>query len=809
MAVLAMTGRNPFRLSIIDRYIIREVLPPTGLGLLVFTFILLLQQIALLASVLISRGADLATTLRLFLNLLPSIFAITLPMAFLLGVLLAFGRLASESEVVAMRASGISPAQMLRPVMVLSVVTGLITFYIMAVALPKANTTYRETFYTLMVSRARAELKPRVFTDDLVPQMVLYVSDIASDTGDWKDVFISDTRTPHQPKIMLARSGRLVIKEKEKQVAFHLEKGVIYTHDPQHPEVDQRNNFAWGEFPLPFEQIFPKVPLLKGDREMTLGELLDRVKELTARGQTLEAGRFWVEFHKKFSIPFACVVFGLLGLGLSMGSRKEARSAAFGLSIGIIAVYYVFLRLGEQAGDTGVMSPFLGMWGANIVLGGLAVGLLVLSQRQPAFDPLDPVHYASWIPSVRRQSGKPTLPGAARTPVPPRVVVRVPRAALRVSGLLPTILDRYVARYYLGFATLVITGFWAIFFLFHFMDLFDDIQQNHVKGKVVLHYYAFYAPEILHMVMPVAVLVATLTTFGVLTRRNEITAMKAGGISVFRATLPVITLSVLGSLGLFAMGEYVLPHTSRIAARDFNEIKGRPPQSTNYLERRWIMGKDGRIYNYDYMSHGMSGARPSVGAGNAAAAEVTLNGLSLFDLDTRAWALKQRLYAARARWTGHEYELQEGWRWHFDATPRFERLNGVATREVEDPSFFQTEDQHLEGMRFAQLRDHIASLEARGVDVARLRVQLHRKLAFPTVALVMTLLGIRFSFTVGRRGTLFGMAVSIVIAIVYWACFMLFEAMGNNAVLPAPVAAWAPNLLFGATGIYLMLTVDT
>lgn len=796
-----MTARNPFRLSIIDRYIIREVLPPTVLGLMVFTFILLLQQIALLASVLISRGADVPTTLRLFFNLLPSIFAITLPMAFLLGVLLAFGRLASESEIVALRASGVSPFQMLRPVLALSLATGLTTFYIMAVALPKANTTYRETFYSLMVSRARAEMKPRVFTDDLVPGMVLYVSDIAADTGEWKDVFISDTRRPAEPKIHMARKGRLVIVEKDKRIELHLEKGVSYLPDLQNPEVDQRGQFLRYEAPLPFDQIFPKVPLLKGDREMTLAELRQRVRELTVQGQHLEAGRFLVEFHKKFAIPAACLVFGMLGLGLSLGSRKEARSAAFGLSIGIIAVYYVFLRLGEQAGDTGMMSPFLGMWAANIVLGGMAVGLLVMNQRETAFDPLDPMHYAGWIPRVRKRTKKP----AAR---PPRVVVRVPR--FRLPALLPNILDRYVARQYLGYATLVLVGFWAVFFLFHFMDLFDDIQQNKVKGKVVLHYYAFYAPEILHMVTPVAVLVATLTTFGVLTRRNEITAMKAGGISVWRATLPVIVISMLGSLTLFAMGEYVLPHTSRIASRDFNEIKGRPPDSVSYLERRWIMGSDGRIYNYDFMSQGAPGARPSVAAGkDELSGEVVLNGLSVFAIDAKNWRLKERLYVTRAKWTGHEYELETAWRWRYADPPLFERMDGVRTREVEPPQYFKREDLHLEGLRFAQLRTHIASLESRGVDVAKLKVQLHRKVAFPLVALVMTLIGIRFSFTVGRRGTLFGMGISIVIAIVYWACFMLFEAMGNNAVLPAPVAAWAPNLLFGATGFYLMLTVET
>src|SRR5436190_7771942 len=153
------------RLTIIDRYVVREMVPPTALGLLLFTFILLLDTISNLMRILVSRGAELVTVVRAFVYLLPSIFSVTIPMAFLMGVLLAFGRLASDSEIVALRASGISPARLLRPVVALSVVTGLLTFYIVAVALPAANQAYREIIFALIVSKARTGVTPRVFND--------------------------------------------------------------------------------------------------------------------------------------------------------------------------------------------------------------------------------------------------------------------------------------------------------------------------------------------------------------------------------------------------------------------------------------------------------------------------------------------------------------------------------------------------------------------------------------------------------------------------------------------------------------------
>jgi lipopolysaccharide export LptBFGC system permease protein LptF len=112
-------------------------------------------------------------------------------------------------------------------------------------------------------------------------------------------------------------------------------------------------------------------------------------------------------------------------------------------------------------------------------------------------------------------------------------------------------------------------------------------------------------------------------------------------------------------------------------------------------------------------------------------------------------------------------------------------------------------------MNFGELRRHIASVEAMGFDAIPLRVQMNRKLSFPMVGLVMTLLGIPFSFVVARRGALYGIGLSIIIAIVYWACLGIFEALGNNAILPPTLASWAPNLLFGATGLYLLLTLET
>jgi LPS export ABC transporter permease LptF/LPS export ABC transporter permease LptG len=809
------------RPRLLDGYILREMVPPTAIGLLVFTFVLLIDQIPRLLAVLVARSADLGTILRVFLNLLPSILAVTIPMAFLLGVLLAFGRMASDSEIIALRAVGVSPARLLAPVLMMAAAMTAVTFYVNAIALPNANQAHRELVFKLVVSKARTDVRPRTFTDKLLPGgMMLYVQDIDPQTSLWKNLLVHDPRDARRPKLILARTGELVIDRARSSVRLELGPGSQHTFDTTAPREYEETRFAAMGWDLPVDEFFPdrnKLLLSKGDREMTLSELGERVTTLRGDGRPRKDwGRFAVEWHKKFAIAAACLVFGLLGLSLSLGSKKEARSSAFALSIGVIFVYYVLIRLGEQAGDTGMLPPWLAMWGANLVLGAIAIGLLWVNHREAAFDPLDAAHYMSWVPRVRRQraaaAGRgPAAPAASTRPV---VVVRIPRLTLHF----PSILDRYIARAWFSNVLLVMVAFVSIYFLGEFMDLIDDIQQNKVKGKVMFLYYAYHLWQIGFTVAPVAVLVGVLITLGLLARRNEITAMKAGGISVYRAAGPVLGMGLLASLLLYGMQEFVLPGTNKVAATHHNVIKGRPAQSSDQFDRRWILATDDRFYNFDYIVE-RDASRSAALAEPGGGSEFAVYGFSIYDVDPRSWDLHERLFASRAayRAASGTYELEHGWRRTTGPRSTFQpfalqRVRAIGRDpggEIELPPYFRREEKPSDTMGFFELRSYIASLEARGFDVAKLRVQLHRKVAFPMVGLVMTLLAVPFSFIVARRGALYGIGIAIVVAIVYWAVLSSFEALGNNALLHPALAAWAPNLMFGAAGLYQILTLET
>jgi lipopolysaccharide export LptBFGC system permease protein LptF len=294
--------------------------------------------------------------------------------------------------------------------------------------------------------------------------------------------------------------------------------------------------------------------------------------------------------------------------------------------------------------------------------------------------------------------------------------------------------------------------------------------------------------------------------------------MKAGGLSIYRIAAPLLAMGLLSSATLFALQEFVLPTTNRIADQDFNVIKGRPPQASSLLDRRWILASDGRFYNYDYLIERKNPAEAGVKTARARD-EFSLYGLSVYDIDPKTWELREQLYSRRASWNAptYGYDLDPGHRLTLKPTLRFRKFEQTRVRalgrepggELEPPSYFKREHKPSETMSFDELRQHIASVEAMGFDVVPLRVQLNRKLSFPMVGLIMTLLGVPFSFVVARRGALYGIGISIIIAILYWACLGTFEALGNNALLPPALASWAPNLLFGAAGLYLMLTLET
>jgi len=360
------------------------------------------------------------------------------------------------------------------------------------------------------------------------------------------------------------------------------------------------------------------------------------------------------------------------------------------------------------------------------------------------------------------------------------------------------ILDDYVLRDFGVNLALVLATFLMLLLVFTLFELLGDVLRNQVSPLVVGEYLLNVSPYFLYNMAPLAVLLAVLITLGVMQRSNEITAIKATGISIYRIIIPLMVACAAVAGCLFFADQFYLPHANQRQDALRNQIKGNPAQTYLNPDRKWIFGEHSNIYYYQLFDS----ERNQFGR------------LSQFQFDPVTFQLTQRIYSDRAHWeeTLHTWVCTQGWERDFRG-PAIENYHtfDVATFPGvnEPPTYFKKEVKQSSEMNSEELRRYIRDLQQSGFDVVRLRVQLEKKFAFPSIALVMAVLAIPFALQAGRRGTVTGVATAVGIAIMYWTVSGLFEAMGNISQLPPFLAAWSPDLIFALLGGYMILKVQT
>ena len=781
-------------LRILDRYFIRELLLPFLIGLLIFTFLLLLDPLAREGERLIAKGVSWGIVGRVIATLLPQALAVTIPIALLIALLIALGRLSADRETVAMQACGVSIFRLLRPVLLVSTLAAGASGYVMLVALPDANQAFREIVYSVVSARVGSEVKPRVFYEDF-PNRVLYVRDLEQGGSGWLDVFLADTTRPDEPVVYTAERGRMIIDRKNRSVEIEFENGALHsTHvkEPARYEVQQFERFRVRLDP---ESVFPRSDILKGDNEMTIPELRERMKKLEAEGLSLHGPI--MALHRKFSIPVACFVFALIALGLGTSTGRGSKLASFVPGIGVVFVYYVFDYLGRQMAKGQLVPPALATWAPNVVLGLCGLGLLLWRARF-ADRPLRLTLPGGWKRMSRHEAaGGPSGSSPDRSRVV--VVIRIPHWRVPFRGV--SLLDRYVASLFGKILLLAFFGMLGIFYISTFIDLSDKLFKGQTTLGTLAQYFFYATPQFVFYIIPLSMLIAAMVTIGVLTKSSELIVMKACGLSLYRAAAPLLALAVLGSGVMFVVQDSILAYTNRRAEALKHVIRGGSPQTFDVVNRKWLVSREGDVYNYlFYDPRGLE-----------------LNGLSVFRFRSASDpAIATRTYVSHARYqpedgTAGLWEGSEGWSREFTGTGEtraFVMFPG-RTLALESPDYFATEAPEADRMTYMQLRGYIQDLRASGVNITPHTVQLHRKLAFPLVTLIMTLIAVPFATTTGRRGALYGIAVGIVLAVAYWIMTNAFGALGSAGALPPVLAAWAPNLIFGAGAIYMLLTVRT
>jgi LPS export ABC transporter permease LptG/LPS export ABC transporter permease LptF len=777
-------------LKILDRYVLRELMAPFALALLLLTFALEIPPILQYGETLIAEGASWDIIVRVLLTLVPQSLGVTIPMSLLVGILITLGRLSGDREIVAMEACGVSLARLLRPLALFAALATAATTYVMIVALPAANQEFREITFKLLMARGETKVKPRVFYTSF-PNLVIYVREVTPGVG-WSDVFVTDTSVPNEPKLYLAKKGRLLLSEEKRTVQM------VLTHGTQHfAKLDQPEKYDFGTFEdtrlqIDPETVFPREGPMKGLMEMSIAELKKDMAEL--RANNIHPHNQIMAWQKKYSIPAACLAFMLVALGLGVSTRRDGRLASFVLGIGVVFIYYFLMYISEALAK-GRMFPwwfaYVAMWVPNIVVAIWGVILIVRKLRAPEESS---VRFA--LPFLRRrmrdaQAGAPAAPSRGTRIV---VVVRVPQ----FSFPRPRILDWYVLKHGLRVSAVAAAGLLGLFYIASFIDLSNHLFTGRTTGVMILSYLWWASPQFTYYVVPLAVLMGALVTIGALTKNSELIVMRACGISLYRAASPLLILAVIGSATLLGLEERVLAYSNRRADAINNVIRGRLP-TTQELNRRWVTSNNGNIYQYLYFEPGRN----------------RLNGLSIYEFGKDPSTLARRSYFETASFAGDREEKDDvmwqstkGWRREFQPKMRFTSFTNLAFA-MEGPGYFASESPNAQYMSYRQLSDYVTALEAGGFNVVPYVVALHRKIAFPFVTLIMALIAVPFAVTTGKRGAMYGIGAGIVLAILYWTTISVFGAIGAGGLMAPALAAWAPNIIFGCAAMYLLLTVRT
>ena len=787
-------------MGILSRAVFREVFTSAALGTILFSFVLFLQKLGKLFELLVRSSAPASTELYLFLLVLPPVLIFAIPIGVLVGVLIGLSRMASDGEITAMRSAGVPGRKVVLPVILFAVAAVVVTAAASVWLTPWSIRESYRVMNKMMAEEMTADIQPRVFEEQF-PNSVLYVGDVRSGRqAQWRDLFIADVtpadrRKPGAaergdlPMITLASEAIAVPDVANNRIQLSMKNGSSH-------RVDKTGIYHIQAFPRQTQALETRRSEVKPTREFVEMDTLPLKRIAYAKSAKTDpaAREARIELHKRLALPPACLLLALVGIPLGVSTRKAGRSGAFVMTVALALLYYTALISMINVAQRGKLPPELAVWMPDIVF---AIAGAVLMSR------LEKPGERDIIGGLRAMAMKLGRKLNARLPDAP---ARLSLPSFGRMPLLPQIVDVYVLSSFLFYLAVLLASFVVMFHVFTFFELLGDIVKNHIAMPRVLTYLFFLTPKLVYDLAPVSVMVAVLVTFGVLTKNNEVTAMKACGVSLYRLAVPVYLSSALLSGALFLFDHYYVPEANRKQDAIRLEIKGKPVQTYLNPNRQWIVFNNGtRIYYYKYFD-------PN---------DAVMGGVNVYEVDPQRFRLVRHVAAERARWAPalKAWVFENGWvrdiEWGRDSYgPKvdmrpFPGQTATFSELAEPPSNFLKEVKQDKQMNFEELAAYIRDLQESGFDTIRLQVQFYKKFSVPLFALIMALISVPFAFLTGNRGAMAGVGVSFGIGIAYLAVNQLFEQIGNLNQLPPGVAAWAPDAIFALAGMYLISRIRT
>ena len=527
------------------------------------------------------------------------------------------------------------------------------------------------------------------------------------------------------------------------------------------------------------------------DRDSDPGRLnqmsLREIREFAAVAKTdVERRQAVAEMHKRFAFPFACLTLTAMTFILAIQGRRFSTRPRTVIAVLFMAMgFYLLLVVGHNLSVSGAVPVWLGVWFSNIVYG--AVVLKSLASSKPPWPGFLSIIKSPGAPSDVDDPRSARSLASESQPSSPKLSRGVRVISLNLINYL--LISEIVKFFALASSALVVTA--TIFTLF---DLIPSIIKSRTPLPYAASYLAYYAPQLFYSFAPFAMLVALLMSFNVLSRSNQLVVIASAGQNRSRTINAILVAAGALGLSLWAMSNYVLPHTNREQDARYNKIKGRLVEPiTIAFGRKWVFDKNDAIYSYQRVDPDNS-----------------LINTSIYRLDGVSGVIRSATHFGRAiQLSKSTWETNGGWVETIKPDSTIERKAIQSQPEVieisEGDSLFKRMTNESSKMSAADLHNHIAQLKDLGVSTLELQIDLRRRVSFPMSCLVLAVLAIPFitAKQARRSGPLVSISISVGISLVFELLSRLFEAVGKQNNLPVGMAVWGPLILFGAIGLYL------
>lgn len=800
----------------LDRYLTRELGPPLLLGFAGFTLVLLLQALFLIARQTIEKRVPFSLLLGFVVAELPRLFAFTIPMALLLAVLIAIGRMGSQGELTAFRAAGVSPRRLFRPVLVLAALLTLVSLGIAHYLVPMGQMKRRALVQEIVRSRDLSrETEPGVFYRGL-PGAVLYVRSVSqSAEGPVFEGVLLQRQTEESSDLIVARRGRPIFDRESGRISFLLDDGEWHMARPDRASTYSRVRFERHTLTFPPDPAIRAFTKSRFDDPGTLAggrlhaqilELAARAREVTEPGARTSAERRGrlarIEWQRRWAIPFACIALAFAGFPLAMRHRRGGMFAGLSQSLVVIFLYYLILSTGQGFAEQGAWPPWLAAWLPDIVT--IALGLLgwrIAGRPERTRSGRGRLAALLRRTSPAEAPGAPAGPPPGTTPLPASAPAAEPRPSPpRRFRLGLQTLDLYLAGGFLRMTAAVLFVLLVLALAIEFKGAVDNVPQDakDFPWRPILTYVLLSIPGQLRLMVPIAALVGASIGLSALARANELIAMKASGVGPVRIALPVVAAAAAIALLLAAVQERIIPPAERESRLELDRIGGKSSAREADGGRRWIVGEQDRLWAY-----------LDVPAGTA-----TLVAPGVVAVDWANARILERIEAREAVYVDGAWEFLGGWRRSFDAggVEIFDASPRWRSADRESPELFGAVRSGIvfgrriaDQMTFVELRNHVRRMANAGYDAAPLVVGLNEKLVTPLLPVALVLVAVPLMVSGwSRRGSLAGFGYALVIVFVFWVLWAVSTSLGSESIIDPVLAVWSPPILVGVFGIWLL-----